>query len=134
MDHFLTSAYRLIPHDIHLEHFPSQGYLHFLLCERTHNSELQEVFHVYLNRFEIAVSHFFLLYLVIIHFHWLILSPVVKKIALSFIRWIQTVSEDEYSKFKRLKMLSETKCSKPFFNDFSSKNEVFHFEHVINCT
>ena len=34
--------------------------------------EVQEVFHVYLNKFAIAVSHLFLLYLVIINLHWLI--------------------------------------------------------------
>ena len=43
----------------------------------------------------------------------------LKKIALNFIRWIKTVSEDELSMFKRLKMLSETKCSESFWNDFS---------------
>ena len=39
----------------------------------------------------------FLLYLVIINLHWLICSPGMhsKKIALNFIRWIKTVSEDE---------------------------------------
>ena len=41
------------------------------------------------------------------------------KIALNFIRWIKTVDEDEKSKFKRLKMLAETKYSKSFSNDFS---------------
>ena len=39
--------------------------------------KLQEVFHVYLNRFEIVVSHLFLIIfnVVILNLHWLISSP-----------------------------------------------------------
>ena len=40
---------------------------------------------------------------------------VTKKVAIIFIRWFETVSEN----FKRLKMLSESKCSESFLNDFS---------------
>ena len=64
----------------------------------------------------------FLLYLVIINLHWLIRSPGMRshqKISSNFIRLIKPVSEDEKSKFKRLKLLSETKCSKSFSNNFS---------------
>ena len=59
---------------------------------------IQEVFHVYLNKFEIAVSHLFLLYLVIIIYIGqsdLQECAATKKISLNFIRWIKTVSEDE---------------------------------------
>ena len=64
---------------------------------------------------------YFLLYLVMMSLHRLNWSPGMhshQKIALNFILWIKTVSEDEWSKFKRLKMLSETKCSKSFQKDF----------------
>ena len=57
-----------------------------------------------------------------------------KKISLNFICWIKTVSEDELSKFKRLKLLSETKCSKSFLNDISYRGEVFLLEPIINYT
>ena len=54
--------------------------------------------------------------------------------ALNFIRWFKIVSEDELSKFKRLKMLSETKRSESFLNDFSLRDEVFLLKPIINCT
>ena len=85
-------------------------------------SLIQEVFHVYLNKLKIAVSHLFLIIFSNDEFTSVKLisrdtqSP---KIGLNFILWIKTVSEDEWSKFKRLKMLSETKCSKSFQKDFS---------------
>ena len=68
------------------------------------------MFHVYLNKFEIAVTH---LSLIIFCNNWYDLwkNAVAKKIALNFIRWFETVSEDKLSNCKRLKMLSETKCS-----------------------
>ena len=80
------------------------------------------MFHVYLNKFEIAVSH---LFIIIFSTNKFTLFNLIsrncshQKIALNFIRWIKTVSEDAQSKFKRLKMLSERKCSKSFSNDFS---------------
>ena len=56
-----------------------------------------EVFHVYLNNFEIVVSHFVLIILSNNKFTLVNLQEceVTKKIALNFIRWIKTVSEDE---------------------------------------
>ena len=69
------------------------------------------MFQVYLNKFQIAVSHLFLILLSNNKFTLVNLisrnaqSP--RKKLLIFVRWIKTVSEDEKSKFKRLNMLSE---------------------------
>ena len=66
---------------------------------------------------------YFSLYFVIIDLHNVSLisrntqSP--KQIDLNFIRWSERISEDEKSNLKFLKMLSETKCLKPFSNDFT---------------
>ena len=46
-------------------------------------------------------------------------NSITKKIALNFICGFETVSEDENTKFKRLKMLSEMKYFESFLNDFS---------------
>ena len=48
--------------------------------------------------------------------------------------WFETVSEDEESNFKRLKMLSETKYTNSFSNNFSKRYEVFLFDPYIYCT
>ena len=79
---------------------------------------IQEVFHAYLNTFEIAVSHLFLI--IFSNNKFTLVNQIsTKKISLNFTRLIKTVSEDEKSKFKRSKLLSDTKCSKSFSNDFS---------------
>ena len=51
-----------------------------------------------------------------------------------YIFCFETVYEDEKSNFKRLKMLSETKCAKSFSNNVSKRYEVFLLEPFIYCT
>ena len=65
------------------------------------------MFHVYLNKFENVVTHLFLVIFGNNRFPWVSLilrntqSP--RKQFLNFIFWFETVSEDGYSDFKRLK-------------------------------
>ena len=99
---------------------------------------LQEVFHVYLNKFENAVTN---LFLVICGDNWILSVSLIsrntqpsRKQFLIFIFWFETVSEDEQSNFKRLKMLSETKCTKSFSNNFSKIYDVFLLKPFIYCT
>ena len=76
--------------------------LHYLHNLKIYKVTIQEMFHVYLNKFEIAVSH---LFLIIFNNNILTLvnqisrnaqSPTdTKKISLNFIGWFKTVSEDE---------------------------------------
>ena len=56
-----------------------------------------------------------------------------RKLILIYIFWFETVSEDKQSNFKRLKMLSETKCTKSFSNNFSKRYDVFLLEPFIYC-
>ena len=62
-------------------------------------SIIQEVFHVYLNKFEIAVSHLFLFIFSNHQFAFgysdLHECAATKKLSLNFMHWIKTVSEDE---------------------------------------
>ena len=58
----------------------------------------------------------------------------MKKQFLIFIFWFEINSEDEKSNFKRLKMLSEAKCTKSFSNNISKIIEVFLLEPFIYCT
>ena len=60
---------------------------------------LQEVFHVYLNKFENAVAHLFLVILDNNWFPWVSLisrnTQSSRKYILIFIFWLRTVSEEE---------------------------------------
>ena len=96
------------------------------------------MFHVDLNKFENAFTH---LFLVIFWNNWF---PWVSQISrntqssrkqfLIFIFWFETVSEDEKSNFKRFEVLSETKCTKPFSNNFSKRYKDFLLEPLIYHT
>ena len=90
---------------------------------------IQEVFRVYLNKFENAVTH---LYLIIFGNNWYSWVSLISrntqsssKQFLIFIFWFETVSEDVKSNFKRLKMLSETKFTKSFSFVFLLKDMMF---------
>ena len=93
-----------------------------------HILRTQEVFRVYLNKFEIAITRLFLIIIDLIS-----MNTHSQRQNLYNIRWFWTVSEDELSNSKRLKMLSEMKCSESFSNDFSLRYEVFPKEPIINC-
>ena len=56
---------------------------------------------------------------------------VITKAFLIRIFWFETVSKDEQSNFKRLKMLSEMKCTRSFTNNFPKIYEVFLLEPFI---
>ena len=99
---------------------------------------LQEVFHVYLNKFENAITHLFLVTFGNNCFPW---NSLISKSMQSsndqfliFIFWFETVSEDEKSNFKILKMMSEAKCTKSFSNNVSKIYDVFLSESFIYCT
>ena len=53
---------------------------------------------------------------------------------LSTLTYVETVSEDEYSNFKRLKMVSETKLFESFSNVFFLRDAFFLLEPIRNCT
>ena len=69
---------------------------------------IQEVFHVYLNKFENAVTHLFLVIFCKNWFPWVSLisrnTQSSRKQFFIFIFWFQTVSEGELSNFKNLKV------------------------------
>ena len=60
---------------------------------------MQLVFHVYLNKFKIAATHLFFISFVKIDLHRVVWSPGIRShqsnSSLNFIRWFETVSEDE---------------------------------------
>ena len=86
------------------------------------NLDIQEVFHVLFEQIFKSPSYIYFLLYFVIYINQSDLKEFIKTLALSFGRWLETVSLKMGSQI--LKMLSETKCSESFSNDFSLRDEA----------